>query len=134
MSKQGEREQFVATMTKEGLTLAEIRAVLRGAASLQRIAELECSSEAADRDRVPCPATVSEKYECCCDFGYQAEGKHGDTPRVTAKSKRIEYLITQLLKPTGVRADFQGDPRGFVVKLHVPSGRDEGWGGVGVPA
>ena len=134
MRKQTEREQFIVTMTKEGLDLVTIRALLRNAATLQRIAELECSSEAANRDRVPCPAIASDKYECCCDFGYQEEGKHGDTPRVTAKSKRIEYRIRKMLEPTGVRASFQGDPRGYVVKIHVPSGRDAGWGGVGVPS
>ena len=134
MSRQSERDQFIAVMTKEGLALDVILTLLRHGATLQRIAELECSSEAADCDRVPCPATVSKKYECCCDYGYQAEGEHSDVPRVTAKSKRIEYRITQLLKPTGVRASFQGDPRGCVLKLHVPSGRAEGWGGVGVPA
>ena len=134
MSRQRERDAFIALMAREGLDVDQSRALLRAAATLQRIAELECSSEAADCDRVPCPAIASDKYECCCDFGYQEEGKHGDTPRVTAKSKRIEYRIRKMLEPTGVRASFQGDPRGYVVKIHVPSGRDAGWGGVGVPS
>ena len=134
MSKQSERDRFIAVMAAEGMGLPTIRTMLRHAATLQRIAELECSSEAADRDRVPCPATVSAKYECCCDFGYTVEGEHERVPRVTAKSKRIEYRIRIMLEGTGFKPEFQGDPRGYVFKLHVPSGRDASYGGVGVPA
>jgi hypothetical protein len=134
MSYQSERDSFIATMTTEGVSVHIARALLAKAKTLHRIAELECSSEAADRDRVRCPAETSKgRYPCCCDFGYTVPGQHETVPRVSARGAQIEYLIEQLLKPTGVRASFQGDPRGCVLKIHVPSGKDEGWGGVGVP-
>ena len=57
MSYQRERDEFISRMTREGLPLHVTQALLRAATTLQRYAELACSSEAADRDRVPCPAT-----------------------------------------------------------------------------
>lgn len=133
MSASGsERERFIHVMSQEGVSLGTARTLLRHAATLQRIAELECSSEAADRDRVPCPALKG--YECACDFGYTVEGQHETVPRVTAQSKRLEHRIREILKGSTLTPSFQGDPRGYVFKLHVPSGRDESYGGVGVPA
>ena len=55
MSKQRNRDEFIAIATKEGIPVDVARKLLRYAATLHRLAELECSSEAADRDRVPCP-------------------------------------------------------------------------------
>ena len=55
MSKQRDRDEFIAIATKEGIPVDVARKLLRYAATLHRLAELECSSEAADRDRVPCP-------------------------------------------------------------------------------
>ena len=111
MSKQRERDEFIVICTEEKIPLVIARALLRHAKTLTRIAELECSSEAADRDRVSCPAGKDARYECCCDFGYQEAGKHSDVPRVSAQSKRIEYRVTQLLAPFGIKPIFGGDPR-----------------------
>lgn len=136
MSHQKDREEFIALMAYEGVSLDVARRLLRHAATLQRIAELECSSEAADKDRVRCPAEVSDKYECCCDFGYQTPGEHSTVPRVSAQSKRIEFHVWQLCKQAGLKPVFSGDPRGAVVKLVVPSGKTNDWGQTGlcVPA
>ena len=96
MNARTDRENFIVIMLAEGMSPTVARRILSYARTLHRIAELECSSEAADRDRVPCPATVSDKYACCCDFGYQTPREHSDTPRVSAKSKRVEYAVRQL--------------------------------------
>mgnify|MGYP001567908682 CR=1 FL=1 len=129
MGRQQDREEFVAIMAQEGLPVVVAREMMRAAASLHRIAELECSSEAADRDRVPCPTTVSNKYECCCDY---RDGQHEDVPRVSAKSKRIEYKMRETLKRYGMVPVFAGNPRGAVFKVKVPSGRTNDWGREGV--
>lgn len=56
MSYQHERDQFIDRMSREGLPLPITERLLRTATTMQRLAELACSSEAADRDRIPCPA------------------------------------------------------------------------------
>src|SRR3990172_1537904 len=93
MSKQRERDEFIMICAREKIPLGLALALLRYTKILQIIAELECSSEAADRDRVPCPASKHMYIDCCCDFGYQNPGMHSDVPRVTAQSKRIEYKV-----------------------------------------
>jgi len=42
MSYQHERDQFIARMTREGLDLASVLALLKAATTLQRYAELAC--------------------------------------------------------------------------------------------
>ena len=54
MSKQRERDEFMAIMATEGVSVDAARALIQAGAALHRIAELASSSEAADRDRVPC--------------------------------------------------------------------------------
>lgn len=132
MSKQRDRDEFIALLALEEVPVNVARKLLRHGATLQRIAELECSSVAADRDRVKCPAETDTRFECCCDFGYQEAGKHADVPRVSAQSKRVEYRVTQLLAPYGIKPMFQGDPRGAVVKLQVPSGKTNDWRNTGI--
>ena len=55
MSYQYDRDEFIARMAREGLPLPAIETLLRCATTINRLAEMACSSEAADRDRVPCP-------------------------------------------------------------------------------
>ena len=57
MDRLSKQREFIALMTQEGVPVDVARLVMRHGATLQRLAELECSSEAADRDRVPCPGT-----------------------------------------------------------------------------
>lgn len=121
-----DREQFIADLTAEGWPLASIRAVLRDAVTLTRLAELACSSEAADRDRVPCPATKGKR--CLCDAP-EVSGPHETVPRIAVRADRIEDRIDEHARDRGATATFSGDPRGYVVKLHLPSGRHNTWGG-----
>lgn len=115
MSYQAERDQFVARMAREGLPDRVILALLRAATTLQRNAELACSSEAADRDRVDCPAaTVYTRHPikrligkprkptgaCLCDDypeGLHADGQHGTVTRIAVQDARIEGRIGKLL-------------------------------------
>jgi hypothetical protein len=126
-----ERDEFMHTMAREGVPVDVCRKVLRHAATHHRCAELECSSEWADRDRVPCPGVKTEGA-CLCDYGYAEEGKHESVPRVSVTAQRMERLITAALAPYNVVPVFQGDPRGATVKLKVPSGKADSWDGVGI--
>lgn len=171
MSYRRERDEFIARMTKEGLALEIIRALLRAATTLQRYAELECSSEAANNDRVPCPAAtekhvtfrcgcVQDKIDhceachgtrkisrpiarkptgpCLCDdypAGSHANGKHGDVTRIAVQGDRLERRVKALIATANSRiatatgdpfwpawsVDFQGDPRGYVLRVIPPS-------------
>ncbi len=135
--RQKEREEFISIMTQEGVRLNVARAFLRAGASLNRIAELECSSEAADRDRVPCPKRFQRgPDDCLCrDYGSMAAtGQHGDLPRIAVRGAQIERRLQALAKENGLGIITGGDPRGAVLLVTVPSGRTNDWGQRGIVA
>lgn len=92
-----DREQAIADLTAEGWPLADIRAVLRNAATLTRYAEMACNIELTP----------------------------GDIAREQAAERRVRALATR----RGATVKFNGDPRGYVVKLGLPSGKYNTWGG-----
>lgn len=138
MSYTKEREEFLVTVVQEGLPVSVARQILAKANTLQRIAELSCSSEAADRDRVPCPAVKSGKMDdCLCSMIPEADSEHETVPRIDRQEARIKRQLERLMVGReGFKLNFQGDPRGAVVKLAVPSGKydDLGREGLCVPS
>lgn len=55
------------------------------------------------------------------------------TPRESASVERLEKRLTQHARELGCGVTFSGDPRGYVVKLQLPSGAsntlgNDGWG------
>jgi hypothetical protein len=105
-------------MTKEGLPLDVTERLLRAATTLQRLAELACSSEAADRDRIKCPALRHPKPGAClCD---DPNNGHSTIPRITLQAWQTEQRVIKAM-PAGWTADFQGDPRGYVLRVIPPS-------------
>lgn len=136
MSYQKDRDEFVAVIQDELPKTASVgecvrlaRLILRNAATIQHCAELVCSSEAADRDRVPCPGG---NENCLCrDYGSydQDNQQHGRVPRVNLQIERASQRIEAACKPWGIKPRFSGDPRGACVKLILPSGRYNSWGG-----
>lgn len=134
MSYQKDRDEFIAVIRAELPDTASVdecirlaRLILRNAATIQHCETLVCSSEAADRDRVACPAAKSGKDEdCVCDY---EKGSHGDTPRVQVQILRARQRIEAACKPWGIKPRFSSDPRGACVKLLLPSGRYNSWGG-----
>lgn len=121
MSYQHERDAFIARMSTEGLPLPTTQQLLRGATTLNRTAELACSSEAANRDRVPCPGSISGKTEdCICDFGYMGDGQHATVPRIAVQDQRLERRLVATM-PAGWRVITDGDPRGYVLRVIPPS-------------
>lgn len=143
MSYTHDRDAFIATMTREGLPLDAITALLRCATTIHRLAELACSSEAADRDRIPCPATNaprSSRVPCLCDVGRWADTPHESIPRITLQDWQAERRAARAV-PDGWRVITQGDPRGYTLRVIPPSyaARNEGrdyhnLDAIGVPA
>ena len=137
-SRAKDREEFVSIMTQEGIPLHVAQQLMRYSATLQRIAELECSSEAADRDRVPCPKKYQSQGGCLCrNYGaYDAlTATHGSIPRIAVQEANTQGRVLALCNPYSLVPVFSGDPRGAVLKLKVPSGRtnDMGREGICVP-
>lgn len=134
MSYQREREEFLVSMQREGVPLDVARLVLRDATTIQRLAEVACSDEAADRDRVRCPGDRKGGGCLCRDNGSHddAGNTHGKVPRYMIRDEQAQVRIAKRLAPFNVVPDFQGDPRGACVKLKVPSGRTDDWGRVGL--
>ena len=141
MSYQTEREQFIYRVTREGLDLQAIHALLRYATTIQRLAELACSSEAADRDRIPCPAYNGGP--CLCD---EPNEPHTDQrtapriPRIRLQDWRTEQRAIKAV-PAGWRVITEGDPRGYTLRVIPPSYAERNAGkdrfnveAIGVPA
>jgi|SRR5882724_140579 len=65
--------------------------------------------------------------ESACNYGL--------TPRQESRERNIESEITKLASELGFGVEFSGDPRGYTVKLLLPSGDKNNWGdtGYGVP-
>jgi len=122
MSYQEERDRFIARMATEGLDIDTTRRLLRAATTLQRYAELACSSEAADRDRVPCPG-IKDRKACICDdypAGEHAAGRHTQVTRIARDGDRLSRRLEAAM-PKGWTLDEQGDPRGYVLRVIPPS-------------
>lgn len=147
MSYRREREEFIARVTREGLGFHQALALLREATTINRLAELACSSEAADRDRISCPETLDparggkmnpERYPCLCDR--PGGDEHQDIPRIRLLDFRAEQRASRALPP-GWRMITAGDPRGYTLRVIPPSyaernkGRDvHNLEAIGVPA
>jgi len=135
MNRQHERDEFIELMAREGIKAHVSRLIMRHAATLHRLAELQCSSEAYDRDRIPCPQDKVPYIHggCLCEASGNKDGDvHGDVPRGDVKEARLQHRLVKELEPYGITPVFQGDPRGAVVKLKVPSGKTNDWGREGV--
>lgn len=117
MSYQKDREEFIAVLVSE-LTpkypthevMALARSLMRKASTSQRIAEMLCSVEMSERRQA----------------------------RIEKQDESNDAAIERLCKQYGLECRLQGDPRGYTVKVILPSGRYNTWGGEpygwGVPA
>lgn len=140
MSYQHERDHFIARMTTEGLGLDVIEQLLYSATTLHRLAELACSSEEADRDRIPCPASAitlkrharKPTGPCICDRPMHVltdedcanarpgANDHHDIPRIRLQDWRTAQRVKRSM-PAGWAIVTQGDPRGYVLRVIPPS-------------
>ena len=123
MGHANDRLEFIAKMKREGIPEAIARLIMRHATTIQRLATEECSDEAAykviDREQARCPN--------CRDERFHSKTPIGSKCRECRAKARIMALCVGRIEPV-----FQGDPRGACVKLKVPSGRTDDWGGTGI--
>jgi len=125
MSYNREREEFIANVTRHGLPFHVAQALLRYATTINRLAELACSSEAADRDRIPCPAAAVDlrgrprkpSGPCICDG---SGDDHQDIPRIRLQDWRTEQRAIASV-PDGWQVLTSGDPRGYTLHIVPPS-------------
>lgn len=118
MSKQRERETFIALMSREfpALPNAEhiARLILRHAATLARIGVMECNGPECSPTIAPAAyERLWNRHDAYC----------------TQTAERAENRIRAICKPLGMEVKFGGDPRGFPVQLFLPSGKYNTWGG-----
>jgi hypothetical protein len=114
-----QRLAFVLAMGREGMDERTARLILRHSATVQRLAVDACNRELTPRetqralqarDRI---AALIGRTEC---------------QRVAARAVEMGWLVAS----PGFAVVFNGDPRGACVKIKVPSGRTDDWGGVGI--
>jgi hypothetical protein len=137
MSKQSEHKEFIAAMAIEGMSVRESRKVLRLAATLTKLAEAQCNgdwpADNGERETLEC-------LECGCYWHPSAFTKSKSTSSINAADLkgllcvncRTEARLAAIVKPLGIEPIFNGDPRGCVVKLRVPSGKTNDWGREGI--
>ena len=120
MSRQSEREDFIVRWAQAGGSTNDARRLLRHATTAQRLAEAACNgdwpADNGERATKLCP-------ECQCGW-VPSSFRKGVCP-----SCRTDQLILAIVKAAGFQARVDGDPRGYVVKVTLPDGRD-----CGVPA
>jgi hypothetical protein len=129
MSYQREREAFLVRAEKEGIPLDVARKVLRYSTTLTRLAVAQCNGD------WPCDNGERKVFPCGkCEGLYvrsvllmRDKYMGGLCPDC-----RAENNVRALLEPYHVEPHFQGDPRGCVIKLKVPSGYGDDFGGAGL--
>ena len=137
MASAKERDQFIAQMVRalpsvpvQHVTEAA-RLILRHAKTHGRIAEAQCNGHPLQ--------SVSPPNGCDMQAWNARVNKAQDAHDAYCekREKQIERRIAELAEQIGVKAYFGGDPRGYTVKLHLPSGAYNTWGGAesgyGVP-
>ena len=69
------------------------------------------------------------------DHYNETECNYGLTPTQQTRVANLEKRVTATCKRLGITCHFNGDPRGYAVRLHLPKeqyntwgGKEEGWG------
>lgn len=141
MTYQTERDEFISRLTREIPTqpphmIADLaRGILRAASTLDRLAVAQCNgdwpADNGERKTVVCP--ICECGWVPSSLAVAKSGPHKG--QKVCQDCRTEERLTATLKPYGIEPIYGGDPRGYVVKLKMPSGATNTWSqdGIGVP-
>lgn len=106
MGYQREREDFIAAMVAEGMRADSARLIMRHATTVQRLATEACNRELTDAEK----------------------------RRETRATARIVEILQAHSEGGAWAVSVAGDPRGYCVRIMVPSGRGNNLGGgMGVP-
>lgn len=121
MATTKERTEFVAHLCKAlpeqpaHIVAAAALLLLRHARTHGNIAEAQCNGPGDYVNRIPYPeaGAIYARHEAWCE----------------KREQQVEARICAICKPLGIVPDFQGDPRGYTVKLHLPTGAYNTMGG-----
>ena len=69
--------------------------------------------------------SLHRRYEAECSYEW------ADTDAYRSATERKEKAVAKLMKPYGIDCVFNGDPRGAPIKLKLPTGKTNDWGGEG---
>jgi len=130
-----QRGAFCEALRQEGIPFSVSEKLLRLSNTLQHDAEGQCNGDY--------PHDNGERTTAACECGvYVApealKGCRYGKPGVKyCPGCRAELQVSALCEPLGIKPEFSGDPRGCVLKLRLPSGKADSFGGDGtfcVPA
>lgn len=143
MTTTKDRLEFVHAMARHTrATVRQCEALMRYAATLQRLAEAACngyhSIEEQSRDRDKQSRIQARVTELCRDITTMPLGKD-ESLLCSAHGAMHCSLCTKyglVTEPKRCEALFQNDPRGAVLKIRVPDGytNDMGREGICVPS
>ena len=122
-----EREQAIVGLTRLGISEWDLRAILRDARTLARLAEAQCNgdwpADNGQRDSAYCGTAGSAG----CGSGWHPsvlKGRDKLCPDCRASTRIVARLAPYA--PQGIGVELAGDPRGFVVKVWGAGGREVG--------
>lgn len=130
MSYQRERESFLLTMARHGMSADVARLILRHATTYQRLAERECNGDDEQSgNMVKCPMHLDRAVVSSCGYcdARRIAGTvfvHGKVTRSSVRMTQIERRVRELVDCTNepLRVEFQGDPRGYCVRILIQDG------------
>ncbi len=134
MSTQKERAEFMALLVREYpaasvyVVCEFARKLMRHATTHGRLAVEQCNGP--QWLNVPSPyhweRQADQHKAWQADNSAQMAQWENDRQR---KEDACERRMTELCAPFGLVPHFGGDPRGYTVKLKLPSGKSNTWGG-----
>ena len=129
MSRQREREGFLAQLHAAGVSMDDGRKFLRYGTTLRRLAEAQCNgdwpADNGERKVVPCGGETAEVEDVGCGLLWAPSVLKG--PSRQCPDCRTEALVRKLAQSYGLGVELQGDPRGAVLKLMLSNGREACW-------
>lgn len=127
--KTNERERFIATIARScsghpvHIVTRNATLILRHAKTHGRLAEMSCNGHPLQS---VCPPQGCD-LKAWNDRVKRAQEKHDAW--IEKREAQIERRISELASEIGCKANFGGDPRGYTVKLILPGGEYNTWGG-----
>lgn len=122
-----EREEFVAVLTRAcpqvgAIHVAQVAGrLMRHGATYARLQEDSCNGH-----------PIQSQYGA--DIALVGRLQEKWDKRIEAESERMEKLLATAAQELGLVANFEGDPRGYTVKLMMPDGKSNNLGeGFGIP-
>jgi hypothetical protein len=116
------RDEFLSVMGREGVSVDVARKFMRVAATMQRLAEAQCNGDYPADNGNPGSKLCAE-----CDALWHPPGLRKDGLCISCHADRKAVAMVAEFLP-GWKCELQGDPRGCVLKLKTPQGRE-----IGVP-